>query len=77
VDRAVEWSQEAPEDGSGPVAQNRAHPAGEDGGHEAAVQAETAVADGVNTSVDAMKTANPQSPRDSALVQPCGVKLGN
>jgi hypothetical protein len=58
VDRAVEGAEELPEDGGGAVAHDRAVAAGEDGGHEAAVEAQAAVADGVDAPVDAVKLSS-------------------
>jgi hypothetical protein len=57
VDGAVEWLQEPPEDGGGAVAEDRALTAGENGRHETAVEVQAAVADGVDTLVDAVEAA--------------------
>jgi hypothetical protein len=55
VDRVIEWAQELPKNRSGGVTQNRTVAAGEDRGHEAPVEAQATVADGVDALVDSVE----------------------
>jgi hypothetical protein len=55
VDEALDWFEELPEDGGGDVAQGGSVAAGEHSSHEAAVEAESGVADGVDAAVDAVE----------------------
>jgi hypothetical protein len=68
VDRAVERLQEAPEDRGGAVTEDRALAAGEDGGHEAPVEAQAPMADGVDAAVNAVEAAAGDSTRNRALI---------
>ena len=77
VDRAGDGLEELPEHRGGGVAEDGAGATGEDGGHEAAVEAETSVTHGVNAVVDAMEPTMLDPPRDRALVETNGVKLRN
>ncbi len=56
VDGAVDWLQELPKDCRGGVAQDGMFAASEHRRHEAAVEAEAAVADGVDAAVDSVET---------------------
>jgi len=55
VDWAFEGFEELPKHCGGAVAEDGALAAGENGGHEAAVEAQAAVADGVDALVDAVQ----------------------
>jgi hypothetical protein len=57
VDGAIDWIEELPEDGGGAVAEDGALATSEDGGHEAPVEAQAPVADGVDALVDAVESA--------------------
>jgi hypothetical protein len=75
VDGAVDRPQELPEDRGGGVAQDGAGAAGEHGGHEAPVEAQAAVADGVDASVDAVETAARNSIPNRSRTQTSGFEL--
>jgi len=65
VDGAVDWLQEPPEDGGGGVAEDGSLAAGEDRGHEAAVEREPAMSHGVDALVNThqLPFANPNRDR--------------
>ena len=63
VDRYVERLQQLPQGRCGAVAPDRSLSACERCGHEAAEEAGSAVADGVDTTVDAMQASASHSPR--------------
>lgn len=69
VDGTVEGFQQPPEHGGGAVTQHRSFSAGEHRGHEAAVEAETAVANGVDASVNAVESPPSGSLRHSSPPQ--------
>ena len=54
MDRAIEWFEEAPEGGSGAVAQDGTLAAGEHSGHPASVPAQTFVPHGVDAAMNAI-----------------------
>jgi hypothetical protein len=58
VHGAVDRLQELPENGGGYVAQDGIGAAGENSSHEAPVEAQTAVADGVDAAVDSVELAS-------------------
>lgn len=64
VDGSADWAQELPEDCSGYVTQYGPITAGEHSRHEAPVEAQAAVADGVDASVDVMHAARGLAFRD-------------
>ena len=75
MDGAVDWAQELPEDCGGDVAEDGAGAAGEHRRHEASVEAQPAVADGVDAAVDAMQPSRTRSLRDSSAPQPNAFEL--
>ena len=70
MDGAVDWLQEPPEDDGGGVAQNRILAAGENRGHETAVEGEAAVSHRVDAAVDAMELAALHTASDAVLADP-------
>jgi hypothetical protein len=75
VDGALDRFAELPEDGGGGVAEDGAVAAGEDGGHEAAGEAQAPVSHGVDAVVDAVEATALQAPGDRALVKSRLVEL--
>jgi len=61
VDWAVNGFEELPENGSGGVAEDRAGTAGEHSRHEAPVEAQSVMADGVDAAVDAVQAPRARS----------------
>jgi hypothetical protein len=70
MDGTIERAQKPPEDGGGAVAQYGALAAGENGGHETAVEAKAAVAHRVNALVDAVESTRGSPFRDRRTPQP-------
>ncbi len=77
MDGAVDGLQELPEDRGGDVAEDGAGTAGENGSHEASVEAQAAVADGVDAVVDAVEMAARYAAGDAVLADPELLKLRN
>jgi len=75
VDGAVDRAQELPKDRGGGVADDCAVATGEHRRHEAAMEAQAAVADCVDAAMDAVKLASLYSSRDAVLAHPELLKL--
>ena len=75
VDGAVDGFEEVPEDDGGGVAEDRVLAAGEDGGHETAVEAQALVSHGVDASVYAVELAALHPASYPVLADPRLVKL--
>jgi hypothetical protein len=75
VDGTVDWLQQLPEHGGGAVAEHRALAAGEDRGHEASVEAQAPVADGVDALVDAVQLTSIHSISDRSRSQTSAFEL--
>jgi hypothetical protein len=69
VDGVLERIEELPEDRGGAVAEDQVLAAGDDGGHEAAVEAQTSVSHGVDASVNAVEVATFGAVAHSASAQ--------
>jgi hypothetical protein len=70
VDGAVDGFEEVPEHDGGGVAEDRVLAAGEECGHEAAVEGEAAVPHGVDAAVDAVELAAVDAARGAVLANP-------
>jgi hypothetical protein len=77
MDRSVDGLQQVPENRSGPVAEDRALAAGENGAHEAAVEAQAAVSHGVDAAVNAVEMPALDAPGDAVLANADVVELRN
>jgi hypothetical protein len=75
VHGTVDWAQELPEDRGGYMAQSSAGSAGENGSHEAAVETQAGMTDGVDAAVDAVKLAIGDSTPDRPRAQTSRFKL--